>query len=59
MKKLYVLVFAALAAFLATSCKEDFDPNYPADNIEYDGSRRILVAYFRRQEIQNALPTRL
>ena len=30
MKKLYVLVFAALAAFLATSCKEDFDPNYPA-----------------------------
>ena len=46
MKKLYVLVCAALAAFRATSCKEDFDPNYPADNIEYDGSRRILVAYF-------------
>ena len=46
MKKFCVLAFAALAALLVTSCQEDFDPNYPTDSIEYDGSRRILVAYF-------------
>ena len=46
MKKFYVLAFAVLTAVFPTSCQKDFDPNYPADDIEYDSSRRILVAYF-------------
>lgn len=32
---------------LVSACdKDDFDADYPSDEIEYDGSRKILVAYF-------------
>lgn len=47
MKMFHALALAIWSALsLVTSCQDDFDPNYPADTIEYDGSRRILVAYF-------------
>lgn len=46
MRKFYLLFWAVLTVCFATSCKDDFDPNYPADEVEYDGTRRILVTYF-------------
>lgn len=46
MRKFYLLVLAALTVCFVTSCQDDFNPNYPADEVEYDGNRRILVAYF-------------
>ena len=46
MKKFYLLAFALVSVFALVSCQDDFDPDYPADEIQYDGSRRILVAYF-------------
>lgn len=44
----FYYVFMALAVMtLASACdKDDFDADYPSDEIEYDGSRKILVAYF-------------
>ena len=46
MRKFYLLLLAALTVCFVTSCQDDFNPNYPADEVEYDGNRRILVAYF-------------
>ena len=44
----FYYVFMVLAIMtLASACdKDDFDTDYPSDEIEYDGSRKILVAYF-------------
>lgn len=44
----FYYVFMALAVItLVSACdKDDFDADYPSDEIEYDGSRKILVAYF-------------
>ena len=58
MRKFYLLVLAALTVCFVTSCQDDFNPNYPADEVEYDGNRRWLPIS-HRPEIRNALPTKL
>lgn len=46
MKRLF-LVVTCMVTLLSGAChKDDFDANYPSDEIEYDGNRKILVAYF-------------
>ena len=60
MRKFYLSALMALAALLAVSCQnDDFDPDYPADEVEYNADRRILVAYFSQTGNTEALANQI
>lgn len=48
-QRIYLYLCLFMAAFMMVACSEDEDsdsPLYSSDSIEYDSSRKILVAYF-------------
>lgn len=48
-QRIYLYLCLFMAAFMMAACSEDEDsdsPLYSSDSIEYDSSRKILVAYF-------------
>ena len=48
-RRIYLYLCLFMAAFVMVACSEDEDSNsplYSSDSIEYDSSRKILVAYF-------------